>query len=215
MALDYKTRQATATNEQQHADDYCPECGRPWHDLLAGRARPAASVSWRAALLIVVGLALAISIGSRALAAYQTRVATDRDLAVLTLCDLMMSDPSCPSIQDAEDWRAVDVGNQATARRQLDRALVATAVEVLVFGAGLGSLARQRCRTVARHWGWSVVAAAWQISETLLVLIGLLVLALYLDLVAIQLSLKAPITRELLERAADDALGMISLIPGA
>jgi hypothetical protein len=109
----------------------------------------------------------------------------------------------------------VDSGNQATARRQLERTLIATAVGVFAFGAGLGSLARQRRRTVARHRGWPVVAAAWQISETLLVLTCLLVLALGLDLVAIQLWLSAPITRELLDRAADDALGMISLIPGA
>jgi hypothetical protein len=214
MALDYKTLQALAAGQLHDADDYCPECGRPWRDL--SLPRPAGSVSWRAALLIVVGLALAITFGSRALAAYQARVATDRDLAVLTLClNGILSDPICPSMQDAENWRAVDDGNRATARRQLDRALVATTVAVLAFGTGLGSLVRQRRRTVARHRGWSVVAATCQMSETLLILICLLVLAVCLDLVAVQLSLSAPITRELLDRAADDALGILSLIPGA
>jgi hypothetical protein len=29
MAMDYKTLQAMATNQQRHADDYCPDCGRP------------------------------------------------------------------------------------------------------------------------------------------------------------------------------------------
>jgi hypothetical protein len=39
--------------------------------------------------------------------------------------------------------------------------------------------------------------------------------ALGLDVGALQLSPSAPITREPLDRAADDALGILSLIPGA
>jgi hypothetical protein len=214
MALDYKTLQATELSQGTSAQPYCPECGRPWRELWPEHPRRSALVSWRAALLIVVGLALAITFGLRAAAAHQTEAATQRDLAELTLClDGTWSGPGCPSVQDAEDWRAIDYGNVATARRQLSRALVATALGLLALGLGAASVARARRRSSASPRARSGVATAWQAGEMLLGLLCLQILTLYLDLVALQLSPGVPLG-ETLDRAAGDALAVIFRVSG-
>jgi hypothetical protein len=66
MALDYKTLQALAAAEPQEAAGHCPECGRAWGTSGPEAPHPLAPFPWRAVLLGVVGLALALTFGLRA-----------------------------------------------------------------------------------------------------------------------------------------------------
>src|SRR5262249_29316814 len=101
MALDYKTRQAMATNEKQRADDYCPECGRPWFDPAPERPHRA-SCPWRAVLLAVVGVCVALTFGPRAARAHAFQAAAQRNVAALNLClGGATQDSICPSLVDA------------------------------------------------------------------------------------------------------------------
>ena len=215
MAFDYKVVQAMETAEPPIADGYCPECGRPWRHPSPERSRDPAPFAWHRALLIVVGLALAITFGLPAMAAYQSETATQRDVAVLTLClDGMKSDPGCPSVQDAEEWRAIDYDEATASRRQLEFTLVATILGLLALGLGAGSVVWQRRRAGTGGRGRSSAATAWRVGETALSLLCFGVLALYLDFVTLRLSPGVPLG-ETLDRASGDALAIISRIAGA
>jgi hypothetical protein len=80
MSFDYKTPQALAANHLMDADGFCPECGRPWGAPAPDPGQPKAAFPWRAVLLVVVGLALAIVFGLRAVADYPRAL---RDHAIL------------------------------------------------------------------------------------------------------------------------------------
>jgi hypothetical protein len=74
MALDYKTLRAMATGQPRFADDYCPECGRPWRDPALGRPALAASLPWRACALLAIAAYLGLAFGSPAWGDYQAVV---------------------------------------------------------------------------------------------------------------------------------------------
>jgi hypothetical protein len=213
MALDYRTLQETAASQPRDADGYCPECGRPWRDPSPERPHPAVPVPWHAVFLAVVGLALAVTFGVRAARAYQTQRATQRDLAVLIVClGGVSGDLTCPSVEDAEDWRRVDYANEDAARRQRDRALVATALGLLAVGVGLSGVARRRRRPGCPR---PILAAAWGLGEFLIALTCLQVLALYADLVIVRLSLGwPPAWWEALDSITDQVSALLSIITG-
>jgi hypothetical protein len=75
------------------------------------------------------------------------------------------------------------------------------------------------CPECGRPWGEAAEsarsAAPFPRGAVPLALVCLLVLAMYLDLVALQLSLGVPLAPETLDRAADDAVTIISVATGA
>jgi hypothetical protein len=212
MAFDYKTVQAMAASQPRDAHGYCPECGRPWRDPSPERPHPAMAVPWHPVFLAVVGLALAITFGARAARAYRLEAATRGDLASLTTCvGRGSAAPSCPSMDDQEDWLRVDYANEATARGQRDRALVATALGLLALGIGLRRLARRRWPDRPA----SALATFGRWGESLLALTCLQVLALTLASLAVQLARGLPFAWERLDAAADGVLVVVSLLTGS
>jgi hypothetical protein len=214
MALDYKTLQAMAASRPANAMAFCPECGRPWRAPSPEGPHPEAAFPWRAAFLALVGLALALAFGVRAARADQRQRAIQRDLAVLTVCfgGGAAGDPLCPTVQDAEGWRRRDDVDAAAARGQRDRALVATALGLLVAGVGLRALARRRRR---HDHPPSAIATVGSSGESLIALTCLQVLALTGYSIAVQLSRGLPLTWERLDAAADDVLVLVALLTGS
>jgi hypothetical protein len=213
MALDYKALQALAARRPANAPSYCPECGRPWRDPAPVRPHPDAAFPWRAAFVAMVGLAVALTFGARAARADQKQAAIQRDVAVLTVClGGVSGDLTCPTVQDAEDWRGIDYVHEATARLQRDRALVAAALGLLAVGVGLRRVARRR-RLQDRPR--PTLATAGGLGETLIALTCLQVLALTLDSLAGQLARGLPLTWERLDTAADAVLVVVSILTGS
>jgi hypothetical protein len=213
MAVDYKTLQALAVSQPRDAEGYCPECGRPWCAPAPDRPPPEAAFPWRAAFLVAVGLAIAITFGVRATRASQRQVAIQRDLVGLTRClGGVSGDRTCPAGKDAEDLREIDNIDAATARGQRDRALVAAALGLLALGVGLRALARRGRR---RDRSRSTLMAAWDLGESLVALTCLQILALILSPIAGQLSRGLPMTWERLDRATDGVLVLVSLLTGS
>jgi hypothetical protein len=179
MALDYKTLQSVATNEQQHADDYCPECGRPWIDTWGEHPRRVTSFPWRVALLGVFGLFLAITFGLRA-GKIQSLLPDDQTHAGPAHVCVSQSDgpPDCPSLM-------------SETTHELTRDLLATAGGMAIVLVGIGALIRPHLRAQSAR-GPSLVLSVWAVGETLGVVVSLQVLALYADLGIIRLSLGWP-----------------------
>jgi hypothetical protein len=202
-----------AAGRPPDADDYCPECGRPWRDLSPDRPHPAVPFPWRAALLGVVGLALAITFGVRAAGAYQTEAAIARDLAVLTWCGGGETTAwGCPSVGNQEAWLRMDYANHDAARRQRDRALVAAALGLLALGVGLAGVARRRRRPDRPR---PIRTAAWGLGESLLALACLQVLALFAALVLVHLALgRPPAWWEALDAITDQVSALVSVVTG-
>src|SRR5262249_13396611 len=112
VALDYKTLQATAAGPPRRADDFCSECRRPWCAPAPDRRHPEAAFPWRAAFLVAVGLALAITFGLWASRAHQRQVAIGRDLAILSTCvDGDLTASSCSSVEEQTAWTAMERDN--------------------------------------------------------------------------------------------------------
>jgi hypothetical protein len=144
MALDYKTLQATAASQPQHAAGYCPECGRPWMDSSSESARGVSSFPWRSALLAALGLFLAIVFGLQAASAFRTQAEIQRalaDPAATLLCSSV--DGHCDPADQQGEWLIGQFDRYDVARRRLRAALVATALGLLAFLAGLGATARR------------------------------------------------------------------------
>jgi hypothetical protein len=202
MALDYKTLQAVATNERRHADDYCPECGRLWIDPLPERSRRTTSFPWRAVLVSVFGLFLAITFGLRT-GEIQSRLLNDQaSVGPAHIC-VAQSDgpPDCPSLM-------------SEITRELRRDLLATAGGVAIVLVGIGALIRPRLRSQSAR-GTSLVLAVWAVGETLGIVVTLQVLALYADLGIIRLSLGWPSAWwESLDLITDQVSDLFSYVTG-
>jgi hypothetical protein len=212
VAFDYKTLQTTAATRPPDADHYCPECGRPWGELSAERPRPAAD-PWRAVLLAVVGFALALTFGERAVRADQRETAIQRDLASLTRClGGVAGSGACPAGKDAEDLRGLEDVAAAAARGQRDCALVATALGLLAVGVGLRATARRRRR---QDHPSSTIATVGRLGESLIGLTCVQGLALLLYSVAGQLARGLPLTWDRLDAAADGVLVLVSFLTGS
>jgi hypothetical protein len=200
VAFDYRTLQAMAASQPPDAIPYCPECGRPWEDPAPARAHPAARLPWRAALLVVVGLALAIAFALRAASvSHMGPRAYD--------CTSRPSDTHAEVLEAS--GRSPCIPDRAG---QLQRNLLATAGGVAIALVGLGALARRRLRAGPRRGAASTLAAIWGAGEVLLTLACLQVLALYVGLVAVQLALEAPPTGNTLDRATDQIAALFSMI---
>jgi hypothetical protein len=213
MAFDYKTPQALAASHQMDADDFCPECGRLWEAPAPDRIQPAAAFPWRAALLVAVGLVLALTFGVRAARAAQKQATLQRDLAALHQCfEEVGWDSSCPTPETAEGWLARDDLDEVTARGQRDRALIATALGLLAVGVELRAMARHRRRQDRPR---PTLAVVWRMGESLIALTCLQVLGLTLHSIAGQLSQGLPLAWERLDTAADDVLVLVSLLTGS
>jgi hypothetical protein len=165
------------------------------------------------ALLVAVGLALTLTFGVRAARAAQKQAAIQRDLAVLTSClrVRVSGDSICPTIEDANGRRDIDVVDEAAARGQWDRALVVAALGLLAAGGGLCVLAWNRRRQDRSH---SPLAAVWRMGESLIALTCLQVLALVLYAITSQLSQGSTLTWERLDTVADNVLALVSLLTG-
>jgi hypothetical protein len=148
MALDYKQLQTCRAGQATTTDDYCPECGRPWRDRAREQPRPVAVFPWRAVLLTVVGLALVVAFGVRAARAAQQEAPIQRGLGALTAClgGGVSRSSACPTAQEAEFMLGGDDVDEATVRGRRDRALVATALGLLVLGVGLRGVVRRPWR---------------------------------------------------------------------
>ena len=218
MALDYKTVQATAASQGSEIDAYCPECGRPWGEPTPERRRPSSPLPWRAVLLGVVGMYLAITFGPHAVRDYPRAV---RDQAILqTTAECLARTggqsycaPSTPAPDGSTDLSLL-VDQSAATRRKLVADLAATGSGVVFVLAGLGAPIRRWLQGRPPRRPLSALVALWGLAEVLLALGCLLVLALHVDLVALQLSQGRPLTRAALDRAADDVLTVISVITG-
>jgi hypothetical protein len=166
MALDYKTRQAMAESQPANTTSYCPECGRPWADPVPERARRATTFPWRAALLGVLGLFLAITFGQR------TAVLVEAESSV---CAVTLETPSGPGCF------------AHSAEGEIRSDLLGTAGGVALVLVGIGALIRPRLRARSSS-GPSFLIDVWAVGETLWVVVSLQVLALYADLVIVRLS---------------------------
>lgn len=215
MAFDYKTLRLLETSKSRDANDYCPECGRLWIDRWPEPPRPLVPFPWRGWFLTVVGVALALTFGLRAASAYRAEAAIQRDVAVETICSSQVSNAlTCPSPQATIEWLQASEESREVARRQVDAALVATALGLLALVGGPAALVRRRLR-VTSHWRpWSTLTALVSIAEGLLALVCFQVLAVGVALVAHQLSPGVTLT-EALDRAVNNALTIISIITGA
>src|SRR5262249_45119719 len=163
-----------AASRPPDADRYCPECGRPWTIQVREIPRPTRRLPWRAAFLVAVGLCLAIAFGPRAVSAYETEAAAQRDPGRLRTCaDHRWAGASCPL---TERWLGVlHADRDDTARHQLHGALVATALGLIALVAGLGSVARRGRGRTSRSAS-PLSAAVWRAGEPLVVLFCFLVL---------------------------------------
>jgi hypothetical protein len=189
MALDYKTLQVIATSQRRHADDYCPECGRPWVDPLPERPRRAASFPWRAALLGVLGLFLAITFGHRAIdlvEAGSTGCTMTQEASTGTAC---LAPVNLGPGDGISRWASLRQ-SELTAG-EIRRDLLATAIGAAIVLLGIGALIRPSLRARSSR-GRSLALVAWAVGETLGVVVSLQVLALYADLVILRLSLGWP-----------------------
>jgi hypothetical protein len=191
MAFDDKTLPAMAVSQPPAGGDYCPECGRPWTDSAAGSPRPAARFPWRAVLLSLVGLCLAITFGLRA-------GNSQPPAACITQSD---GPPVCAPISSGTT-------------RELKRDLLATAGGVVTVLVGIGALLRPRLRARSDR-RTSVVLAVWAVGETISVVVSLQILALYAELVIVRLSQGWPLTWwEALDSITDQVSALFSIITG-
>jgi hypothetical protein len=189
MALDYKTMQTLASSQPADATSYCPECGRPWGDLLFGYPGPSTVFPWRVALLGILGLFLTITFGQRVVGL----VEAGSPVCATTL--VTPNGPVCfaPSNPTSGDWITLGASlrQSTTAEGEIGRDLLATAGGVATMLVGIGALIRPRLRARSSH-GTSLVPTAWAVGETLWVVVSIQVLALYADLVIVRLSLGWP-----------------------
>jgi hypothetical protein len=206
MALDYKQLQTSGTGQAMTTDAYCPECGRPWRDPSPVRPSSEAVFPWRAALLAVVGLALALSFGVRAARVSQTGAATQSGLAVLPWCGGgETSALGCPPAEDQELWLRVDYANHDEVRRQQGLAFVSTVLGLLALGVGLSGVARRR-----QDRPRTLLATLGGLGESLLALTCLQILVLTLYSIAAQLSGGLPLTWETLDRATGEIVVLLA-----
>jgi hypothetical protein len=218
VASQDKNFSALAASQPWDMDGYCPECGRPWRDRSPERPYPAAPFPWRAVLLGVVGLALAITFGLRT---WRADRPAPRDCAALpdtawqvvttrgrTSCATASNDLYC--------WTAFGVmpGQSGAAGRPVQRDLLPTAGGVAMLLVGVGGLLRPHLR--ARVCGRAVmdVVALWAAGEALLALVYLQILVWCVLLVAVRISLGQPLTWEAPDWAADEMLAIFSVLTG-
>jgi hypothetical protein len=219
MALDFKTLQAITASQPPGADVCCPECGRPWSEPPPERPRPSSSFPWRAVLLGIVGLYLAITLGPRAVRDYP-RALRDRAIVEATAECLARTGgqsfcaPSNVAPDGSTDLSLL-VDRSAATRRELEVDLAATTTGVVFGLAGLGAPARRRLRARPHRRSLSVMVALWGLGEAVLALVCFQVMALYLEVVALRLFEGAPLPREPLDRAADAALALMATALGS
>jgi hypothetical protein len=219
MATDFKTLQAMTTTQQRPADDYCPECGRPWIDPSSERSQRATFFPWRAALFGVLGFLLAITFGHRTVGLIEAESYACATITRQTqMCLAPSGGPACcaPANLGPGGWTALraSVGQSAMAEREIRRDLLATAGGVAIVLVGIGALLRPRLRARSSR-GMSLVLAAWPVGESLGVVVCLLILALYADLVIIRLSHGWPAAWwEALDAITDQVSGLFYVITG-
>jgi hypothetical protein len=212
MAQDDKTLQALATSQRWHTDAYCPECGRPWHDPLPERPRGPLTLRWRAALLGVVGLFLAITFGHRTVdlvEAGRSGCAMTQEASSGTRCLVRANLGLGDKISLWASFR-----QSALTAGEIRRDLLATAAGVAIVLGGIGALMRPRVRARSAHEP-SLLLTAWAVGETLGVVVSLQVLALYADLVIIRLSLGWPVAWGVaLDLITDQVSDLLSFVTG-
>jgi hypothetical protein len=216
MAFDYKTWQTMAASQPPETNGYCPECGRPWVERAPEHPRSASLFPWRSVILTVLGVALALTFGFRAASAYRREADIQRDFAFRSRCVSASSSALACSFFDDEVGRLrASYRDWDAARGQRDRALAAAALGLVALAVGAEDLVRRRHPTTPPRHPLATVAVVWRIGKALLTLACFQVLALYLDLIALHLSQGGLLTQATLDRAADDALSVISIITGA
>jgi hypothetical protein len=212
MALDFKTRQAMASSQPANATSYCPECGRPWDDPLPEHPRRPTTFPWRAPLLGVLGLLLAITFGQRAVGLVEVESPP---------CAITLETPSGPVCFAPSNLGPGDriglrasAGQFAMAEGEIRRDLLATAAGVAIMLVGIGVLFRPRLRARSSR-GRSLVLAIWAVGETLGVVVSLQILALYADLAIIRLSSGwTPAWWVALDETTDQLSALFSMITG-
>jgi hypothetical protein len=199
MPIDYKTAQAFAAKDPSGTAPYCPECGRPWVDPAREQLQSSTPHPWRAVLLGVVGLFLAITFGLRA-------------------ASFLITGPrDCTGVRQTIEfsmdsgWTADCIPDRAS---PLPRDLLVMASGVTIALIGFVTLARRYVWTRQNSRDPSRVATIWDVSQTMLALGCLQGLALYVDLVAGRHSLGLPLTWETLDRITDEVFALFSIITG-
>jgi hypothetical protein len=185
MALDFKTLQALASSPPANATSYCPECGRPWDDPVSASSPLPPTFPWRAALLGVLGVFLAITFGHRAVdlvEAGSTGCAMTQEASTETACLAPVNLGPGDGISRWASFRQ----SELTAG-EIRRDLLATAAGVAALLLGIGALIRPRRRARSSR-GPSLALAAWAVGETLGVVVSLQILALYADFVIVRLA---------------------------
>jgi hypothetical protein len=217
MAMDYKTLQAMATNQQQHADDYCPECGRPWSDPLPEHPQRATSIPWRAALLGVLGLLLAIAFGHRTASLIEAEGYVCAIVTQTQIC-LVPSESVCCATSNLGPggWTVLwaSVGESAPAGGEMRRDLLVTTGGVAIILVGIGALIRPRLRARSARRP-SLVLTAWSVGETLSVVVSLVILAHYANLLIILLSHGwPPASWETMDSITEEVSGLLHVVTG-
>jgi hypothetical protein len=210
MTLDYKTLQAMTGSQPAKVSSYCPECGRAWIDTSPQPPQWATSFPWRAALLSVLGLALAITFGHRAVSLVEARS------SVCDMAEAVLSRTVCPAPANPSpgDWLALwaSLGQSAMTQGEIRRDLAVTIGAVATTLVGIGALNRPSFRARASR-GTALVRAAWVVGETLCLVVSLPIVAFYADLVIVRLSLGWPPTWwEALDSVTDQVSALLFIV---
>jgi hypothetical protein len=212
MALDWKTLRVLAESHPRGADDYCPECGRPWREPSPERPRPIVRFPWPAALFGLIGLSLAITFGLRSVSAYQTEARAHHCAMGLPEARgnlLSTNGQTCwPANLGAAGWSAL----QEAAGRALHQDLLATAGGAVLILLGVDAWRRACLQARRLSFVWTVAVALWSLGEGVMALVCFQILALYLDLLVVRLTLGFPFTWETLDQTTNSILNVLSTL---
>jgi hypothetical protein len=167
---------------------------------------------WRAPLLGVLGLFLAITFGHRAV---------DLVEAGSPPCAMTLATPSGPVCFASSNLGSGDriglrasAGQLAMAEGEIRRDLLAIAAGVAIMLGGIGALFRPRLQARSSR-GPSLVLAVWAVGEILGVVVSLQILALYADLAIIRLSSGwPPAWWVALDETTDQVSALFSFVTG-
>jgi hypothetical protein len=218
MAFDYGTLQAMEASEPANATSYCPECGRPWADPPPGSPRPAARFPWRAVLLVVVGLALAIIFGLRAVTDYPRALRDHAILQAVAACLAQIGGRADCAPSNVAPNGSIDVSalvDQAAAmRRKLGGDLLAAIGGAVTVLLGLWAAMSRRLRARGREAARPVTMAIAGVGEGLAAISCPLVLALAVGLLGGASGQRLPLAGDVLDRAVGVIDALISFIAG-
>jgi hypothetical protein len=220
VALDYKILPATAVRQSEDLMVACSDSGQTGMDPIPEPGYGSPPFPWRATILLVVGLALALTFGLRTWNDYPRML---RDRAVLQAATECLAQtggrsdcvPSSVAPDGSTDFAiAVIVEQSAASQHKLGRDLLGLAGGIVILFGRFGVFACRRLRPKALWRRPSVVDAIRSVGEGLLTVTYPLILILVGDLLGAPFVQGIWLTRALLDRATDGVLAVFFLITG-